>query len=82
VWSLSVVKTYVRLESAVGYLVTINDDAEAEFVAATITELCGADRCRWMANLEGFGGLLLVLAPTNHAGGARRPAARPCGSGR
>ena len=31
---------------------TVNDDAEAEFVAATITELYGAERYSWMANPE------------------------------
>jgi hippurate hydrolase len=35
-----------------GYPVTVNDDLEAEFVAATITDLYGADRFTWMANPE------------------------------
>jgi hippurate hydrolase len=31
-----------------GYPVTVNDDGEAEFAAATVTEIFGADRFTWM----------------------------------
>ena len=31
---------------------TVNDDAEAEFVAATVTDLFGDERYRWMAKPE------------------------------
>src|SRR5262245_17185303 len=40
----------VEIDYRDGYAVTINDDAEAEFVAATVTDLYGAERYRWMAN--------------------------------
>jgi amidohydrolase len=42
----------VEIDHRDGYPVTVNDDAEAEFVAATITDLYGAERYRWMANPE------------------------------
>ena len=42
----------VEIDHVDGYPVTINDDAEAEFVAATITDLYGVERYRWMANPE------------------------------
>ena len=42
----------VEIDHHDGYPVTVNDDAEAEFVAATITELYGAERYTWMANPE------------------------------
>jgi hippurate hydrolase len=42
----------VEIDYRQGYPVTINDDAEADFVAATIAELYGADRYKWMPNPE------------------------------
>ncbi len=42
----------VEIDHHDGYPVTVNDDAEAEFVATTITDLYGAERYRWMANPE------------------------------
>jgi hippurate hydrolase len=35
-----------------GYPVTVNDETEAEFVAATIADLYGSDRFTWMPNPE------------------------------
>jgi hippurate hydrolase len=42
----------VEIDHHDGYPVTVNDDVEADFVAATITELYGADRYRWMPHPE------------------------------
>jgi hippurate hydrolase len=42
----------VEIDHHDGYPVTVNDDAEAEFVAATIIDLYGADRYWWMAHPE------------------------------
>jgi hippurate hydrolase len=42
----------VSIEHRDGYPVTVNDAAEAEFVADTITDLYGADRYVWMPNPE------------------------------
>jgi amidohydrolase len=42
----------VEIDHQDGYAVTVNDDAEAEFVADTITDLYGADRYLWMPNPE------------------------------
>lgn len=38
----------VRLEESFGYPVTVNNDAAAEFVADTVTDLYGAERFYWM----------------------------------
>jgi len=42
----------VEIDRRDGYPVTVNDDTEAEFVAATVTDLYGADRYRWMEHPE------------------------------
>jgi hippurate hydrolase len=42
----------VEIDHRDGYPVTVNDDVEAEFVGATITDLYGAERFSWMANPE------------------------------
>jgi hippurate hydrolase len=42
----------VEIDHHDGYPVTVNDDAEAEFVAATVTDLYGAERYRWITRPE------------------------------
>jgi hippurate hydrolase len=42
----------VEIDHHDGYPVTVNDDTEADFVAATITDLYGAQRYRWMPHPE------------------------------
>jgi ketosteroid isomerase-like protein len=42
----------VEIDYHHGYPVTVNDAVEAEFVAATVVDLYGADRYKWMANPE------------------------------
>jgi hippurate hydrolase len=42
----------VEIDYHEGYPVTVNDDTEAEFVAATIADLYGAERYKWMPNPE------------------------------
>jgi amidohydrolase len=42
----------VEIDHVDGYPVTVNDDTEAQFVAATITDLYGAERYAWMPNPE------------------------------
>ena len=42
----------VEIDHHDGYPVTVNDDAEAEFVAGTITDVYGAERYQWMPNPE------------------------------
>jgi amidohydrolase len=42
----------VEVDYHEGYPVTVNDDVEAEFVAATVADLYGAERYRWMGHPE------------------------------
>jgi amidohydrolase len=42
----------VEIDHHDGYPVTVNDDVEAEFMAATIADLYGEDRYSWMPNPE------------------------------
>jgi hippurate hydrolase len=42
----------VEIDFHNGYPVTVNDDVEAEFMAATITDLYGAERFDWMPSPE------------------------------